>query len=138
MHTTIDCLLRDRAAIFDRIDKDQDLAGLARVAILAVLAGAAVFGAAAPASATANFPLWTGPRIEAKAVFCERSTTVGRSAGAAGCSCPTSLDNSSNITTPRPKGACRPPFDPLRDAPIRRLAPPLQNAPRSSRRQKAA
>lgn len=43
---TVDCLLRDRSAIYQRIRDDDDLLGLSRAMIATIVAGAAVFGAA--------------------------------------------------------------------------------------------
>jgi hypothetical protein len=62
---TIDALLRDRAAIYDRIARDDDLASLVRAMMLTIVAGAGVFGAALGAHrgglqiayAAAKFPL---------------------------------------------------------------------------------
>jgi hypothetical protein len=42
---TIDCLLRDRVAIYERIRSDDDLLGLSRAMIATIVTGAAVFGA---------------------------------------------------------------------------------------------
>lgn len=42
----VDEILRDRTAVFTRIERDRDLAGLARAAIVTIFAGAAIFGGA--------------------------------------------------------------------------------------------
>src|SRR5262249_21278418 len=76
-----------------------------------------------PTAATLNLASWMVPNGEANAAFCERSTTGWRAINAARSWCPTSLDSSSNIRTPRPKGVPRPPSGLLRDATISRLAP---------------
>src|SRR6516165_3939550 len=94
------------------------------------------------AFATLNLASWTVPNGEANAAFWERSTTGWRASNAARSWCPTSLDSSSNIRTPRPKGVPRPPSGLLRDATISRLAPApakrKQHPPAGTRRRDGA
>src|SRR5262249_6321043 len=100
-------------------------------------------GMESPAAlATLNLASWMVPNGEANAAFWERSTTGCRASNAARSWCPTSLDSSSNIRTPRPKGVPRPPSGLLRDATISRLAPApanrKQHPPAGTRRRDGA